>query len=88
MSFVLSVVRPSALQNWIAVNAAGSLKQTARESWRAYLTAQGATGNSLNELEAKFISAQAGKTLSEKWLNKETASAGNTVKEKLRNKYK
>jgi Sec7-like guanine-nucleotide exchange factor len=54
MSFILRVVRPSAIQSWIAANAPASLKATARESWRAYLAANSGTGQTLRDLEMSF----------------------------------
>lgn len=88
MSYILKIVKPSDLQNWIAANASGSLKATARESWRAYLIAQGATGSTLRDLESSYLSAQPGGTLHDKWSAFNTAQGGNTGKEKARNKYR
>lgn len=88
MSYILKVVRPSALQNWIAVNAAGSLKTTPRDSWRAYLAANGGTGGTLADLERSFLSAQPGQTLQEKWSSYLTAQSGSRSGEKARSLYK
>lgn len=88
MSYVLRTVRPANLQTWIAANAAGSLKPTARESWRAYLKAQSAIGQTLPELEFSFLSAQSGKTLADKWGAYASAQAGGKGCEKVRNLYK
>lgn len=88
MSYILRNVRPSDLQNWIKNNAPGSLKATARESWRAYLAANGGTGGTIVDQENKFLSAQAGSTLSDKWGNYLSAQTGKKGKEKARNLYK
>jgi hypothetical protein len=88
MSYVLRVVRPANIQSYVATNAAGSLKDTARESWRAYLVAQGATGQSISQLEFSFLTAQPGNTLQEKWGNYANATAGGSTDEKVRNLIK
>lgn len=90
MSHILRYVRPQALQAWIATNAPGSLKATARESWRAYLAANGGSGASLAELEDKAFTAlgATGANCKEKARSNINATAGNTTAEKARNKYK
>lgn len=79
MSYILKVVKPSALQNWIATNAPGSLKRTARESWRAYLQANSGVGNSIAALESTYLKAlgKAGSSLEEAW-GKQLAGTGKT----------
>lgn len=88
MSFILRSVRPAALQSWIATNAPGSLKATARESWRAYLLANSGTGQSLQELEAGFLSAlgKTGFTQHDRWGKQLTGSG--KVKEQAKSTYK
>lgn len=74
MASILSIARPSNIQNWVATNAAGSLKATPRESWRAYLASVGGVGNTLGDLERSA-------TLS-------ISGGGNTRAEKIRNTFK
>lgn len=90
MSYILRTVRPAALQNWIGVNAAGSLKATARESWRAYLAANGGVGQSVRDLEMSFLAAAGSSqgTLADRWTNYLTAETGNKGPEKAKSKYK
>lgn len=90
MSYILRNVRPAALQNWIATNAAGSLKATARESWRAYLAANSGVGQSTRDLEMSFLAAagSSGATLSDRWGAYLTAETGNKGREKARSRYK
>lgn len=64
---IFNFVKPSQVQKWVATNAPASLKATPNESWRAYLAANGGTGNSINEQEAKFLSATSGGSLYDKW---------------------
>lgn len=88
---ILRWVKPPALQNWIAVNAAGSLKSTAGDSWRAYLVSQAATGNSLMDLENSFLSATVGGNHADKWRTWLAANGGGTsysVVEQARTKFK
>jgi len=90
-SFVLAVTKPSNVQNWVRVNAAGSLKAKPTESWRAYLLANSATGQDFGQLEHSFLDAAGatGKTLADKW-NSYLAGipvAGANVKEKIRTRY-
>lgn len=73
---IFNFVKPSALQSWIATNAAGSLKTSPGDSWRAYLVAQGATGSTIGELERSFLSAQAGGTLFDKFQTYIAANGG------------
>lgn len=89
-SYILHVVRPSDLQNWIKVNAAGSYKTKPQDSWRAYLQANGGVGGTLRDLEVTFLQAQGatGTTLRDKWLSYLTAQAGTKTKEKAKNLYK
>ena len=91
MSFIFKIVRPANLQAWIAANAPGSLKATARESWRAYLAANSGSGQSIGDLERSFLNAQAVQSSTndgDRWGNKESATSGTDRKEKIRNKYK
>lgn len=88
MSYVLRVVRPANLMNWIKTNAAGSVRGTPRDSWRAYLVAQGATGKTIGDMERSFVAAQPGQKLSEKWANYAAAQLGTKGKEKIKNLYK
>lgn len=80
------------LQNWIRVNAAGSLKGVPEDSWRAYLAANGGTGKTIADLEMSFcIAAGAtGKTLHDLWASYMAGlgQAGGKIEEKCRNKYK
>jgi hypothetical protein len=87
MSFIFRAVRPAAIQNWIAVNAPGSLRNTARESWRAYLLANSGTGQSLEELETGFLNALAktGGTQHDRWGAQLTGTGKNA--EKARSTY-
>lgn len=92
MSFILKMVRPASLQNWIAANASGSLKPTARESWFAYLSANSGVGKTLTDMETSFLRAAGatGGTLHDLWSNYASVSgaAGTKNKEKIRNLYK
>lgn len=89
-SFILTAVTPSNLQNWIAVNAPASLKKTARESWEAYLVANGGTGKTLYDLETSYLNGQAigAGTLYDRWNAKLSAAAGKSGHEKARSFYK
>ena len=89
MSFILAAVSPSNLQNWIKNNAAGSLKGSAMESWRAYLAANGGTGNSLYDMETSYLTAQAigAGTMYDRWALKLITSAGKAAHEKARTFY-
>ena len=89
-SFILRSVRPANIQAWVAANAPGSLKRTARESWAAYLSANSGTGKTLHDLEATFLTGQsaAGKDTKEKWRTFLTGQSGSKGSEKARNKYK
>ena len=84
-SFILRTVRPDALQAWIKANAPGSVRGTPRDSWRAYLVAQGAVGSTLADLELSFTG---GKNLSDAFTTKVSAATGATTKEKARSFYK
>ena len=86
--YILKFVRPSNIQAWVAANAPGSLRATGRESWRAYLAANGGTGSTLAEQELKFASANSGSTGADKWSGQVSATSGSSLKEKLRNLYK
>jgi hypothetical protein len=90
MSYILRTVRPAALQSWIAANAPGSLKATARESWRAYLAANSGNGQSLQEMEANFLTALSkfGGTQADRWGQQLSAGSGSKGPEKARNTYK
>lgn len=90
MSYILKNVRPDNLQNWVKTNAVGSLKATPRESWRAYLAANGGTGQSISSLEMTFLAAQgaAGATLADKWTSYLSGSSGSKGCEKVRSNYK
>lgn len=90
MSFILQRVRPANIQAWIAVNAAGSLKNTATESWRAYLAANSGTGASISSLEKSFLSAAGSTqpTLHDAWGTYNSAQSGSQTNEKCRSKYK
>jgi len=90
MSFVFKIVRPANLQAWIAANAPGSLRNTARESWRAYLAANSGSGQSIGDLERSFLNAQAasGGVDGDRWSNKESGTSGGSGREKVRNKYR
>lgn len=90
MSLILRTVRPIDLQAWVAANAPASLKQTARESWRAFLSANGGTGQSLRDLEMSYLAGQgsSGTTLLDRWANNISAQSGSKIKEKIKNKYK
>lgn len=90
MSYILRTVRPANIQSWIAANAAGSLKATARESWKAYLVANGGVGQSIRDLEMSFLAAAlaVGATLHDRWTNYLTAETGAKGPEKARSKYK
>lgn len=91
-SFILETVRANALQNWIAVNAAGSLKTYPRDSWRAYLQANSGVGSTWSDLENSFLNAAlaTGATLHDKWNSYLIAqgAAGSKCQERARNRYK
>jgi hypothetical protein len=80
------------LQNWIRVNAAGSLKTVPKDSWRAYLLANGGTGKTIADLEASFLIAAlaTGKTLHDMWGSylSGLGQAGGKNEEKARGRYK
>lgn len=91
-SYILRSVRPSAIQNWIRVNAAGSLKGTPEDSLRAYFAANGGTGKTIADLEMSFLIAAGalGKTQHDLWtdyLGRILSIAGTKGKEKARNRY-
>lgn len=90
MSYILKTVRPFDLQNWVRVNAVGSLKATPSESWRAYLAANGGTGASIASLERSFLAAAgySGGSLAEAWAKYSAAQTGNKPTEKIRNLYR
>lgn len=87
---IFQFTKPSAVQNWIAVNAAGSLKTTPRDSWRAYLVAQLAVGQTINELELSWLSASGSGVLYDRWITWLTAngSATGDARAKFQNKFK
>lgn len=68
-SYILKSIKADLLNNWIKVNAVGSLKARPEDSWRAYLVANGGTGSTLHDLESSFLVAAGatGKTLHDKW---------------------
>jgi RecA-family ATPase len=80
------------LQNWVRVNAAGSLKFAPEDSWRAYLAANGGTGKTIADMEMSFcIAAGAtGKTLHDLWGSylAGLGVAGAKARERARNRYK
>lgn len=90
MSYILKVVRPANLQNWIATNAPASLKAHPKDSWRAYLSANGGTGQTLRDLEMSFLAAQGYTqgTLNDRWSAYNSAQTGSTTADKCRNRYK
>ena len=90
MSFIIKTARQSAIQSWIAANAPGSLRPSGTESWRAYLSANGGTGQSLRDLEFSFLAAQgaSGGTLQDRWANYLNAQSGAKATEKARALYK
>jgi hypothetical protein len=90
MSYVFKIVRPVNIQAWIAANAPGSLRNTARESWRAYLQANSGTGQTIGDLERSFLNAQAiaGSKDGDRWSIKESGTSGGSGREKVRNKYR
>lgn len=90
MSYILRNVRPAAIQAWISANAPGSLKPTARESWRAYLAANSGTGQTLRDLEMSFLAAlsRTAGTLHDRWSQDLSGSSGGKGPEKARSKYK
>lgn len=90
MSFILQAVRPQNLQNWIKTNAAGSSKLTVVDSWIAYLSANGGSGKTVNDLEQSYLTAQAigAGTLHDRWNAKLAATAGKNGHEKARNFYR
>ena len=88
MSYILRTVKPSNLMNWIKTNAPGSLRATAGDSWRAYLIAQTANAGTLTDMENKFITANPGSTLHDKWGGQVSATPGSRTEEKCRNLYK
>lgn len=90
MSFILTAVSPANLQNWIAANAPASLKPTARQSWGAFLAANGGTGKTMYDLEHSYLTAQAiaAGTTYDRWNAKLAATGGKSGHEKARNFYK
>lgn len=86
---IFNFVKPAAVQNWIAVNAAGSLKATPGDSWRAYLAANGGTGATIGDMERNFLSGSAGGTLYDKWQTYLAANGGGTggCKDKFQTKF-
>jgi len=90
MSYVLRTVRPAAIQSWVAANAPGSLKATARESWRAYLSANSGTGQTFRDLEMSFLAnlTRTAGTLHDRWAQELTAQSGSKGPEKARDRYK
>lgn len=90
MSYILKVVRPWALQNWVATNAPVSVKTIPRDSWKAYLAANGGVGATLRDLEMSFLATQlaTGATLVDRWTNYLLAQPGGTPREKAQNKYR
>lgn len=90
MSYILRNVRPADIQNWIAANAPGSLKATARESWRAYLAANSGTGQSIRDLEMSFLAnlSRTGGTLADRWGQELAGQSGSKGREKAKAKYK
>lgn len=91
-SYLLRTVRPSDLQNWIRVNAAGSLKSHPEDSLKAYFAANSGTGKTLADLEMSFLIAAGatGKTMHDLWLSylAGLGAGGTKTKEKLRGRYK
>lgn len=89
-SYILRIVRPSNLQNWIKVNAAGSLKGTPKDSWWSYLKANGGTGSTFHDLEHSFLTAQvvASGRLPQRWALYLAGQSGSKPVEKARNNYK
>lgn len=80
------------LQNWIRVNAVGSLSTVPRDSWRKYLAANSGTGKTIADQEMSFLIAAgaSGKTLHDLWTSYLTTLgvAGSKGKDKARNKFK
>lgn len=90
-SFILTSHKQDLVNNWIKVNAVGSLKSTPADSWRAYLAANSGTGATLHDQESNFLKAAGatGATLHDKWTSYLTALpvAGGKGTEKVRNRY-
>jgi hypothetical protein len=88
MSFIFRTVRPANIQAWIATNAAGSLKATARESWRAYLQANSGTGQSIQQMEATYLASlgKNGNSQHDRWGTQLVGTGTN--KERARGTYK
>lgn len=91
-SYIFRTVRQDAIQNWIRVNAAGSLKQSPEDSWRAYLSANGGTGKTLADMEMSFLIAAGatGKTLHDLWASylAGLGQSGGKTKDKAKGRYK
>ena len=91
-SYILRTVRPMDLQNWIRLNAAGSLKGIPEDSLRAYYAANSGTGKTIADLEASFLIAAGatGKTLHDLWASylSGLGQAGGKTKDKIRGRYK
>jgi hypothetical protein len=91
-SYILKSVKNDLVQKWIKANAAGSVKGSTKDSWRAYLAANSGTGKTLHDLESSFLIAAGatGKTLHDKWSSylAGLAVAGGKGNEKARNRYK
>lgn len=92
-SFILRKVRSDLVSNWIKTNAAGSVKGTPKDSWRAYLIANSGTGQTLRDMETSFLQAAGanGSTLHDKWddyLKRVVSAPGNKGPERARNRYK
>lgn len=92
-SFIFRSNKKSDTNNWVKVNAAGSVRGTPADSWRAYLTANSGTGQTLHDLESSFLKAAGavGGTLQDKWadyLGRIIGQSGGKGKEKARNRYK
>jgi hypothetical protein len=92
-SFILRTVRPDALQNWIRVNAVGSLQGVPKDSWKKYLAANSGTGKTYADLEMSFLIAAGatGKSQRDLWddyLGRVIGQAGTRPAEKARARYK
>lgn len=89
---IFRYVKPSAVQNWISVNAAGSLKDRPGDSWRAYMLANGGSGQSFHDLEMTFLNAAGFTTgqIGTRWQNYLAANGGGTgdARAKFQAKYK
>jgi hypothetical protein len=85
-SYIFRTVRPDNLQAYIKANFPASIRGTANDSWRAYLISQGATGNTLADLEMSFTGGS--KSAHDAWAAKISGATGATTKEKARSMYK